>query len=110
MTNIVFYRKNGKIVRYKVSGHTGKAEYGKDILCSAISTAVQTIAVGITEVLNLEPKKIKIDDGYFEIEVKDEDVANENVQILLETGLKTLKEIVKNDKKFVKLEEKNEIV
>ena len=107
--NIVFYRKNGKIIRYKVSGHTGKAEYGKDILCSAISTAVQTIAVGITEILNLEPK-LKIDDGYFELEMKEKDVDNQNVQILLETGLKSLKEIVKNEKKFVKLEEKNEIV
>ena len=109
MTNIVFYRKNGNIVRYKVSGHTGKAEFGKDVLCSAISTATQMIAVGLSEILNLEPEII-VDDGYFELKMKKEDINNEKAQILLETGLKTLKEIVKNDKKFVKLEEKNEIV
>ena len=109
MTNIVFYRKHGKIIRYKVSGHTGKAEFGKDVLCSAISTVVQTIAVGLTEVLNLEVN-LKVDDGYFELGLKDCDLDNQSAQNMLETALISLKEIVKNEKKYVKLEEKNEIV
>lgn len=109
MTNIIFSRKNGKIIRFKISGHTGKAEFGKDILCSAISSVSQSALVGVTEILKIEPKILKIHDGYMEFELKNEDFDNQSVQLLLETCLKSLKEIVKNDKKFVKLEEKNEI-
>ena len=109
MTKVVFNRKNGKIIRFVISGHTGKAEYGKDVLCAAISSVAQNALVGITEILNIEPKILKIDDGYLEFEISKQDADNESVQLLLETCLKSLKEIVKNEKKFVKLEEKNEI-
>jgi len=110
MTSILFNRKNGKIIRFKISGHTGKAEFGKDILCSAISSVAQSTLVGITEILDLEPKKLQIEDGFLEFELSEKHYEDKSVQLLLETCLKSLKEIVKNEKKYVKLEEKNEIV
>ncbi len=109
MTKIIFNRKNGKIIRFVISGHTGKADFGNDVLCSAISSVSQNALVGITEILKLEPKILKIKDGYLEFELEEKDYDNSSSQLLLETCLKSLKEIVKNDKKFVKLEEKNEI-
>lgn len=108
MTNIVFNRKNGKIIRFRISGHTGKAEVGKDVLCAAISSVAQSTAVGLTEILKLDPE-LKFDDGFMEVILNEQDCQNEIVQVLMETCLKSLKEIVKNEKKFVKLEEKNEI-
>ena len=108
MTNIVFNRKNGKIIRFRISGHTGKAEAGKDVLCAAISSIAQSTAVGLTEILKLDPE-LKFDDGFMEVILNEQDYKNEIVQVLMETCLKSLKEIVKNEKKFVKLEEKNEI-
>ncbi len=109
MTKVIFNRKNGKIIRFVISGHTGKAEYGKDVLCAAISSVSQNALVGITEILNIKPEILKIDDGYLEFELQKQDYNNEFAQLLLESCLKSLKEIVKNEKKFVKLEEKNEI-
>jgi len=109
MTKVIFNRKNGKIIRFVISGHTGKEEFGKDVLCAAISSVAQNALVGITEILNREPKILKIDDGYLEFELQKQDYDDQSVQLLLETCLKSLKEIVKNEKKFVKLEEKNEI-
>ena len=41
MVRAVFYRNNGKFVGFKISGHTGYAERGKDIVCAAVSSAVQ---------------------------------------------------------------------
>ena len=108
MTNISFSRKNGKIIRFRISGHTGKAEAGKDVLCAAISSVAQATALGLTEVLNLNIY-LKIDDGFMEVKLNEDHLENEFAQILLETCMKSLKEIVKNEKKFVKLEEKNEI-
>lgn len=109
MTKIIFNRKNGKIIRFVISGHTGKDEFGKDVLCAAISSVSQSALVGITEILKLEPKVLKISEGYLEFELQNQDYDNQSSQLLLETCLKSLKEIVKNEKKFVKLEEKNEI-
>lgn len=108
MTNIIFNRKNGKIVSFIISGHTGKAEAGQDVLCAAISSVAQSTAVGIVEILHYDPY-LKFGDGLMELRLSQKDAENESVQILMETCLKSLKEIVKNEKKYVKLEEKNEI-
>ena len=95
MTSILFNRKNGKIIRFKISGHTGKAEAGKDVLCAAISSIAQSTAVGLTEILKLDPE-LKFDDGFMEVILNEQDYKNEIVQVLMETCLKSLKEIVKN--------------
>lgn len=108
MTNIVFYQKENKISGFEVSGHTGKDVFGKDVLCSAISSVTQNAVVGITEVLNLDAE-FKIDDGYLYLKLKKDDLANEFAQVILKTCLLSLKEIIKDQKKYVKLEEKNEI-
>ena len=108
MTNITFYKNNEKITKMEVKGHTGKDVQGKDVLCSAISSVSQNAAVGIVEVLKLDAE-LKISDGYLSLKLKKEDVDNEMAQVILKTCLISLKEIVKNEKKYVKLEEKNEI-
>ena len=41
MTNINFYKKNNLILGFEVKGHTGKDDYGKDLLCCQISTVAQ---------------------------------------------------------------------
>ena len=108
MTNITFYKNKEIITKFEVKGHTGKAEFGKDVLCAAISSVAQNAAIGITEVLKLDAI-LKISDGYLSLELKKQDFDDEKAQIILKTCLISLKEIVKNEKKYVKLEEKNEI-
>ena len=41
MTKVEIFRKNGNIIGYKASGHSGYSEQGSDIICSAISTSLQ---------------------------------------------------------------------
>lgn len=38
---------------FEATGHTGYAEEGSDIVCSAVSAITQTAAMGITEVLGI---------------------------------------------------------
>jgi len=106
MTNIIFYKQENKISGFEVSGHTGKDSFGKDVLCSAISSVTQNTLLGIVEVLKLDAT-FKIDDAYLSLKLND--LENESAQVLLKTCLLSLKEITKNEKKYVKLEEKNEI-
>ena len=53
MTNIKILKKNNNIVSFEISGHTGYADVGKDILCSAISAISQSACLGITKVLKI---------------------------------------------------------
>ena len=108
MTNIKFFKNKENIIGFEVKGHTGKAERGKDVLCSAISSVTQNTLVGIVEVLKLNAD-FEIKDGYLRVMLKENDYENEFAQVLFKTCLMSLKEISKNEKKYVKLEEENEI-
>lgn len=49
MLKAVFYQKNGEFCGCSVSGHAGYADHGQDIVCAAVSSAVQFAANLITE-------------------------------------------------------------
>ena len=51
MTRIEIYRKKGRVVGYKATGHSGYAEYGEDIVCAALSMALQLPLGGMQDVL-----------------------------------------------------------
>ncbi len=49
MIKAVFTRKNGTLCRCSVKGHAGYAEHGQDVVCAAVSSAVQFTANLLTE-------------------------------------------------------------
>ncbi|MBA1335241.1 MAG: putative ribosomal protein [Firmicutes bacterium] len=46
--------KNSHIIEYRVYGHAGFDEYGKDIVCSAVSALTQAVVIGLKEVAGIE--------------------------------------------------------
>ena len=106
MTKITFYRKDNLLFGFEVSGHTGKEERGKDLLCAQISTVAQLAVVGVKEVLKLNAF-VQISDGYLKISIKEKDASNDKLQTLLETCLKSFKSMVIDEEKYAKLEVKN---
>ena len=56
----------GMINSFIVSGHSGYAEEGHDIVCAAVSTAVQSVALGADEVIGADNCKTAMKDAYFE--------------------------------------------
>lgn len=48
-----FFRRSAGIVRCIVSGHAGYADPGADVVCAAVSSAVQTVANLMTEIYHL---------------------------------------------------------
>lgn len=56
MIRAEFFYKKGEPVSFKVSGHSGYAESGKDIVCAAVSSAVQMAVNGITEIVKISCK------------------------------------------------------
>lgn len=51
MISARFFQKNGRLTGVTVSGHAGFADYGQDIVCASVTSAVQLTANAITDVL-----------------------------------------------------------
>ena len=106
MTRITFYKKNDLIIGFEVKGHTGKDEYGKDLLCAQLSTVAQLAVVGIEDVAKVKAFH-EISDGYLKISVIEKQAESENVQFLFNTCKQSFKSIIMDEEKFAKLEVKN---
>lgn len=106
MTNINFYKKNNLILGFEVKGHTGKDDYGKDLLCCQISTVAQLAIVGLENIRDLKFFQ-EISDGYLKVKVESRFAENEIVQFLFNVCLDSFKSIIIDEKKYAKLEVKN---
>ena len=56
MTKVEFFDQDGKLTGFSVSGHSGYAEEGADIVCASVSTAVTFADAVITDVLGVSAK------------------------------------------------------
>lgn len=50
-----FYQSSGKYREFTISGHAGYAESGQDVVCAAVSSAVQ-LTVNLLNVLGCSPE------------------------------------------------------
>ncbi len=73
MINICFIRSGKTITGFELSGHSGFAEQGSDIVCAAVSSAAFMTANTVTEILNLNAD-ISVDDGFLRMELTSQDV------------------------------------
>jgi uncharacterized protein YsxB (DUF464 family) len=53
--------KDGRLHGFSVSGHSGYAEHGSDIVCAGVSAIVQTALLGLQEVLGIECSGYQVD-------------------------------------------------
>lgn len=53
MINAIFYKHGDVYKGFKVFGHAGYAEYGNDIVCASVTSALQCTVNGITEILKV---------------------------------------------------------
>jgi uncharacterized protein YsxB (DUF464 family) len=63
MTEIRIIRKDDSVCGIELSGHSGYDRQGRDIVCAALSTLIQTLEIGLTEVLMIEGVSTKVDEG-----------------------------------------------
>ncbi len=61
MINAVFYKQNGVYKGFSVSGHAGFADFGQDIVCASVTSALQCTANGITEILKVDADVVVLD-------------------------------------------------
>ncbi len=110
MINILIGRKNQDILSIKVSGHSGYAEAGSDIICSAVSTLTQNLILSLGEVAHITPI-YQIDEDAPSLfvtlpELTEED--QEKAQLLMQSTVVGLKDLAKSYKKFIRIKEKQD--
>lgn len=69
MITVCFYVKK-ETVGFEMSGHSGYAEEGDDIICAAVSSCAYMTANTLTEIVGLDPE-IKVKDGYMKLILND---------------------------------------
>ena len=64
MTKCEFFTQDDRVTGFSVSGHSGYAEAGSDIVCAAISAVVTMAEATINDVLGAKAKvRVKNDDA-----------------------------------------------
>ena len=64
MTRCEFFRENERITGFSVSGHSGYAEAGADIVCAAVSAVVTMAEATINDVCGAKAKvRVKEEDA-----------------------------------------------
>ena len=54
MITCSFFKSNGKYVRFRISGHSGYAESGSDIVCAAVSSMAMLTINNITDSFGID--------------------------------------------------------
>ena len=71
MTKATFYFDENVPYGFLISGHSGFAESGEDIVCASVSSVAYMVANTITEILKVNAE-IKVNDGMMRLIVKKE--------------------------------------
>ena len=100
MTTVTFNCSGNLICGFTVSGHSGYAEEGSDIVCSAVSSAVIMTANTITEIQHINAD-VTENDGFLKLSLSREEA--KNCEIIL-NGLKLhLTALSEQYKKYIKV-------
>lgn len=98
--------ENGLYSGFEVKGHAGKAPHGKDIVCAAVSTAVQMALIGIDEVAGVKNTYV-IKDAYIKCDIP-QNLSSEQsvcVQSLVSAMHLCIKSIAEQYQDFVRIKE-----
>ena len=92
MITVSFYVKK-EPVGFEVSGHSGYADEGSDIICSAVSSCAYMTANTATEIMGLSPE-IEVKDGYNKSEIANKLIENGLLVLTAGPGMRLLPPLV----------------
>ena len=91
MTRCEFFTENDRITGFSVSGHSGYAEAGSDIVCAAVSAVVTMAEATINDVCGAKAKvRVKAEDARVTLTLPVSCDEEETVQAILAGMMLTL--------------------
>ena len=101
MIRIQIKKNKDEILGFECEGHSGYDEFGKDIVCSAVSSIVGACHLGLKKVVNAKFVHFQDDErGYFKLELLEN---SKDAQVLLKTLEMSLKDLAQEYPKFVSI-------
>ena len=92
MTKATFYFDENVPYGFLISGHSGFAESGEDIVCASVSSVAYMVANTITEILKVNAK-IEVNDGKMKLIVnKEQRHITKDILLGLKLHLESLEE------------------
>ena len=108
MINVIVIKEKQTIRTIEATGHSGYAEEGSDIVCSAVSVLMETLANSLTEVV-MADVKVVVDENISHLSVTLNETDQEkckHAQILMQSTLLGIKGVANGYSKFIKIKEK----
>lgn len=105
MINILLISKNNNFIKLRVFGHSGYDVLGRDIVCASVSSIVQSIIIGLKNVICKDFEYV-IDDknAYVFINISNYSIENmSKAQILFNTFKYTMDSLILDYKKYIKM-------
>ena len=108
MINVIVIKEKQTIKTIEATGHSGYAQEGQDIVCSAVSTLMETLANGLIEVVKAQVE-VKVDETIPHLSVTLTEADKEKckyAQVLMNSTLLGIKGVAQEFSKFIKIKEK----
>ena len=108
MINVIVIKKKQTIKTIEATGHSGYAEEGQDIVCSAVSVLMETLANGLTEVVKADVNVIMDENiPHLSVTLNEQNPEKcKQAQILMQSTLLGIKGVAQEFSKFIKIKEK----
>lgn len=105
MTAIEIHKVKGHIVSLKADGHTGYGVEGEDIVCAALSSIIQTAALGLMQAAGIDIKIVRREkEGYFGFTLPElSDLSRRDADMILDTMLLGISDLYEEYSDFIEL-------
>ena len=104
MTRCEFFTEDDRITGFTVSGHSGYAEAGADIVCAAVSTAVTMAEATINDVCGAKAKvRVKQEDARITLTLPASCDEEDTVQAVLAGMMLTLMNLREDYPDYIEL-------
>ena len=104
MTKCEFFRENERITGFSVSGHSGYAEAGQDIVCAAISAIVAMAETTINDVCGAKAKvRVKEEDARVTLTLPTSCDEEDTVQAILAGMMVTLISLAEDHPDYIEV-------
>lgn len=104
---IIIYKREDKILGFKIEGHANYADHGEDIVCSAVSVLAQTAIVAIDELTTIKSFDYKVESGDTYIKVPYH-LMDDKAEVIFETFKIGVKGVKQSYKEYIELIEEVE--
>ena len=103
MIKINFFYQENILVGIECSGHSGYDEKGRDVICAAVSVLMQSLVLGLREIVKLDSLVCQIDDKTPLISVRWLKKFNPKISLLTQTISESLKQIAEQNSDYIKI-------